>query len=241
MINHKNIIYLSIGENCLTDIILERHGLKSFSTPYSYARSNIDYAIALEDNNYSNLLSQDGLYYANEQGLPPKAVRSKHIVKRANIYSQAHQKGFEFTHHDVIGDKEHFDSYTRKIERMRQIKTDDQPLCFFYHYRHNPNMNIDELLPKIAEFLDFYNHNNMKKAIAVVFTQQINEEEKKLEQFNIGRNILLFKLHTPQIWAGKDENIFFAKNDDDLIAEMLNQTKKFINTYFENNTWLFVF
>lgn len=235
MINHKSIIYLSIGENCLTDIILERHGLKSFSTPYSYARSNIDYAIALEENNYSNLLSKDSLYYANEQGLPPKAVRSKHIVKCANIYSQAHQKGFEFTHHDVIGDKEHFDSYTRKIERMRQNKVGVHPLCFFYHYRNNPNMNIDKLLSKIVEFLDFYNHDNIKKAMAVVFTQQIDKKEKFLEQFNIKKNILLFKLHTPQIWAGKDENVFFAKNDDDLIAEMLKQTKEFANTYFEKN------
>lgn len=236
MNDYKNIVYLSIGENCLTDIILERHGLKSFSTPYSYARSNIDYVIALESDNYSNLLNQDGLHYANEPGLPPKAVRTENIIKCDNIYSQAHQKGFEFTHHDVIGNREHFDSYTRKTERMRQLRAKEQPVCFLYHYRHNPNMDIDRLLPRIAEFLDFYNRNGTARAVAVVFTQQVDEKEKFLEQFAIGENILLFKFHTPQIWAGKDENVFFAKNDDDLILEMLHKTKEFTNRYFKKST-----
>lgn len=42
------MIWLSLGENCLSDNILSRHSLKSFSTPFSHARSNIDYALELE-------------------------------------------------------------------------------------------------------------------------------------------------------------------------------------------------
>lgn len=40
--------YLSLGENCLADDILKRYKLKSFSTPYSPTRSNIEYAIQSE-------------------------------------------------------------------------------------------------------------------------------------------------------------------------------------------------
>ena len=39
----KDKLYLSFGENCLTDNILSRYNIKSYSTPYSSARSNIEY------------------------------------------------------------------------------------------------------------------------------------------------------------------------------------------------------
>lgn len=55
--------YVSIGENCLTDNILDRFNIKSFSTPYSHGRSNIEYAIHLESEKYQNLLNPEFLYY----------------------------------------------------------------------------------------------------------------------------------------------------------------------------------
>ncbi|MFJ5369320.1 DUF1796 family putative cysteine peptidase, partial [Bosea sp. CER48] len=45
--------WLSLGENCLPDNILERNGLKMFSTPFSHGRSNIEYAIQLHSEGYS--------------------------------------------------------------------------------------------------------------------------------------------------------------------------------------------
>ena len=97
-------------------------------------------------------------------------------------------------------------------------------------------MDIDKLLKKIAKFLQFYNLHDSKKAMAVVFTQKIDDTKKLLEEVVVDKNILLFQLHTPYVWAGKDENIFFAKNDDDLLSEMLNKTKEYAKQYFENKT-----
>ncbi|MCQ2587766.1 MAG: papain-like cysteine peptidase [Treponema sp.] len=37
-----------MGENCLPDNILSRNDLKSFSSPFSYCRSNIEYILAFE-------------------------------------------------------------------------------------------------------------------------------------------------------------------------------------------------
>ena len=233
---NRQVLYLSIGENCLTDAILKRHGLKSFSTPYSHSRSNIDYVIEIEQNDYCNLLCPDSLYYANEQGIPLNAVRSKSIIKCEDIYSSAHQKGFEFTHHDVISDPKSINSYMRKIERMRQLRKQNQPVCFFYHHRYNDKMNPEKIISKIFKFLEFYNKTDVKRAVAVVFFQRIDTNNKFLEHFDMGNGILVFKLHTPQVWAGKDENIFFAKNDDDLISEMFDLTKKFVNKHLKKET-----
>ena len=61
----EKYLYLSLGENCLPDGILKRYGLKSFSTPYSSARSNIQYAIENELNNYTELLNRKNIVIEN--------------------------------------------------------------------------------------------------------------------------------------------------------------------------------
>lgn len=47
-------IYLSFGENCLTDRLLERHGLKSFATPFSWGLSNVEYILQIEKDKYKD-------------------------------------------------------------------------------------------------------------------------------------------------------------------------------------------
>jgi len=112
--------YLSLGENCLTDYILSSHGLKSFSTIYSNGRTNIDYALFLEKNNYSDLLSLENLKYdvLNDK----KVVRSTILVECQNIYQALQMNGFEFTHHDVIKNEFDRESYRRKIERQLRYR-----------------------------------------------------------------------------------------------------------------------
>lgn len=60
----KNVIF-SVGENCLADNILARNGLKSFSSPYSSGRSNIEYILAFEKEAFSDFLNQKYLKYEN--------------------------------------------------------------------------------------------------------------------------------------------------------------------------------
>ncbi|MDR0364824.1 MAG: DUF1796 family putative cysteine peptidase [Bacteroidales bacterium] len=95
-VQKPNILYLSIGENCLADIILKRHELKAFSTPYSHARSNIDYVIKLEKSAYSGLLAPGNLFYPTESYLPQGAVRSNKIIECDDIIGDGpHRKELE--------------------------------------------------------------------------------------------------------------------------------------------------
>lgn len=137
--------YISLGENCLTDNILERFGIKSFATPYSHGRSNIDYAIHLEREKYIDLLKIDFLYYGYAG--KTKVVRNLHYSKSDNIFNEMHVKGFEFTHHDVINNETHRESYERKIERMLSID-DKSKIKFYYHYRNCDNQNLEIFISK---------------------------------------------------------------------------------------------
>ena len=61
----KNVVF-SIGENCLTDDLLSRNNLKSFSSPWSTGRSNIEYILAFEREQFLDLLNPKYLKYEND-------------------------------------------------------------------------------------------------------------------------------------------------------------------------------
>ena len=219
----SNTYYLSIGENCLTDNILDRHNIKSFSTPYSHGRSNLDYAIKLEKENYSNLLKAEYLTY-NYLG-ETKVVRNKHYSESDNIYNEIHQNGFEFTHHDVINNELQRKSYERKILRMKSFSK-RKKLKFIYHYRNNKNKDLKLITKKAEEFLSFYQKEGVKCEF-IFFTQNIisKKEERNLIKIYDSNNIKGYILKTLEIWAGDDQDVFWARKDDDLIKKMINEIK----------------
>ena len=150
-ISLSKIFYLSLGENCLTDDILKRHNIKSFSTPYASARSNIDYIIQLETMDYRFLLNNDYLEYGTAG--KDKVIRSKLITNCMNIYANWHMKGLEFSHHDIIAKEEEKDKIRRRIKRMRKYRG-KKTMIFFYHYRFNTNMNLEMLFKKMEILLN---------------------------------------------------------------------------------------
>ncbi len=219
----SNIYYISIGENCLTDNILERHNLKSFSTPYSHGRSNIDYAITLEKNNYYNLLESKYLFY--DYFGSTKVVRNNYYSKSENIFHEFQQNGFEFTHHDVINNKSHIKSYHRKVLRMKSFKKNNK-IKFLYHYRSNKYRDLKLIIIKGQEFLSYYQKRNIKCEF-IFFSQNIisNKEERKLLKIHDSNNIKGYILNTLEVWTGDDLDVFWARKDDDLFSLMIKEIK----------------
>ena len=215
--------YISIGENCLTDNILDRHSLKSFSTPYSHGRSNLDYAIKLESEGYKNLLSLKYLYHDHVG--ETKVVRNKYYSESENIYLELHQNGFEFTHHDVINNDAHKNSYERKALRMSSLNK-RKKLKFLYHYRDNANKDLNKIIKKASEFLAYYQKRNIKCEF-IFFTQDIisNEADRSIIKVHDANNIRGYVFKTLNIWGGDDPDLLWARTDDDLIRKMIKEIK----------------
>jgi hypothetical protein len=217
-INSKENIFMSIGENCITDHILNRYGLKSFSTPFSSARSNLDNILALEEVSYKGFVDLENLQYEYLHG--KKIVRSIIPASIENIYIKENNKLFEFTHHDVISDQDVRERFKNRIDRMLDLRSSDECLTFFYHYRANDNSNFESIYEKADKFLSYYNN---KENNFVIFSQKIvdNESDRKLEYKKISENVHCFIIHSLALWCGNDEYIMWGRNDDDLIKEML--------------------
>ena len=213
-------LYLSLGENSLTDNILDRHNLKSFSTPYSSARTNLDYAIFCEKTNYRTLIDKELLVYEK------RGTLNNYMPILDSIFSVNHGNGFEFTRQDIINNKAHGESIQRKIDRLISIKGKED-VTFFYHYRLNNNLNYSKIFEKATEFISFYKPLETNSKI-ILFSQKIIKEnrERTVSYKRISSRVHNFIFHTKYIWAGNNEEVFWARNDDDLIKIMLDNVKE---------------
>lgn len=224
-------VFVSFGENCLTDNLLERHGLKTFATPYSHGRFNIEYINAIEHDGYANLLKRDCLKYFDYHG--KRVVRNIYYMKQNNIYDDSVMNGFEFTHHDVLNNVECRETFLRRIKRLQEIK--DKNLYIFYHHRFCERTDEKKLLGELNILHKRYSLYN-KNVFVIMFTQKIvtdETERKVVYELRNGINVFLF--YTLKVWEGTNGDIFWARIDDDLISKMMHFIReKKLGTFTES-------
>ncbi len=213
--------YLSFGENCLTDDILSRYDLKSFSSPFASGRSNVEYILQIQKDRYKDFLNPKFLEYGYEGEV--KVVRQKQYSKLLNIYDASCMNGFEFTHHDVIANNRARASIERRVHRMQSLE--NCTLYIFYHHRFCRDTNINLLIKNLNNLKQIY-ENQCKKVYLIAFTQKLvsEERERKVEK-KYTDGIYMYYFYTLNIWAGNNQDIFWARCDDDLIGQMINDVK----------------
>ncbi len=219
---NKDTLYLSFGENCLTDNILSRYHIKSYSTPYSSGRSNIEYILQLEKNRFKDFLNTEYMNYAFVDNV--KVVRLNLYKEISNEYADLHMNGFEFTHHDVIGDSKLRETFERRFQRLLNI---NKKLCIFYHSRYNQKTNEKMLIGHLKELKSLYEERTNMPVNVIMFTQVIIEDDaERRVTHDIENGIHVYKFHVKNIWGGTDQDIFWARCDDDLIKTMIEDVKK---------------
>ncbi|MCS2148014.1 DUF1796 family putative cysteine peptidase [Scandinavium sp. H17S15] len=143
-----------MGENCLPDDILRRHNRKSFSTVFSAGRSNIEYILQMEHDNYKNLLKTDCLVQCPDG--TNSVIRSAYYKKCNDKYSPRHMLGFEFTHHNPLQVREDNRAFKRRVSRQIKLRG-TKDFVFLYHHRITDNSNLSSLRSHLNELLSLYN------------------------------------------------------------------------------------
>lgn len=214
--------YLSFGENCLADNILSRYNLKSFSSPFASGRSNIEYILQIQKDGYRDFLNPLFLEYGYEGEV--RVVRQKQYKELINKYDDSCMMGFEFTHHDVIADERKRASMERRVRRMQSLR--NCTLYILYHHRFCKDTDMDLLVQHLNELKTIYD-NQCEKVYLIAFTQipVSNEKERRVEKKYIDK-IYIYYFYTLNLWAGNDQDIIFAKCDDDLISQMIEDVKR---------------
>lgn len=214
-------LWLSLGENCLSDDVLKRHGLRSFATPYSAGRSNIDHALALEALDYAPLQDPSLLVRGSAFGTP--VVRIPSVRHQHAMYDPGSLHGFELTQHDPLQSADDRASIARKVQRLLQARG-QHDVVFLYHHRRNPGSDLPLLRRRLEAFAVRY-EGPAARCHVVLFHQEIEADgrERRVDFAITDRHVLEFTHHTAAPWGGLDADQFYARHDDDLIARMLQQ------------------
>ncbi len=217
-----NRIYLSFGENCLTDNILSRYGLKSFTTPFSHCRSNIEYILDLERNNYENFVSGKFLKYGDLNGKPVPRLKTDLILK--NNYHHLHKNGIEFPSQDVIKNHKY---WQKVVERAHQLKAflGKGKYVLLYHHRVCEDNDLELLLKHLSELKSFYSTEEYECQVVLFKQIIIPKESKKNLIYQRNNDIHVFDFYTHYTWTGRDQRKYWAFIDDSLISKMLDKVK----------------
>ena len=221
---NKNICF-SLGENCLPDELLIRYDLKSFSSPYASARSNVEYILAFEKERFSAFLDEAWLEYETVAG--KKTARNTKYFQTENQYHPTCCNGFEFIHHDVLGDGKARKTMRRRCERMLNLR--NKSITMLMHHRLCPATDMELLLRHLSALAKIYEERNNRVSI-ILFYQVIipDESARRVETYQSG-SVRVFTFYTTKEWAGTDEEVLWAKCDDDLIKTMIDSIKS--NTF----------
>lgn len=231
MISDK-FIWLSLGENCLVRDIFETYKLNFLNTIYASARSNIDYALQLEKTNYKDLIETKYLKHF-KNSVNQNIVINQKFKCSNDIFHELNANGFEFSHHDVIGNKKHRGMYIRRINRQLDLRG-KRNVIFTYHHRMNDNMNVNYVRDKLKEFQQYYTNEHVKCVIVFLYQNLVNtKEERKLDINYTSKNIIECVFHTQIIWEhflwGEIPNRNIKEIDDDLFKQMIDSVNDTLN------------
>ncbi len=215
------MLYLSIGENCMCGVIFKRMGIQNTrSTPYTFARSNIAYAVSFEETDYAHFLDKECLI-KEKTSFSPDAWRNRSVpVLEPGLFDIGMASGFEFTHHDVVNNIEHRESFERKIKRMIDLRSSNEDVVFFYNHRYMEEDSTDKILGYCSRFLDHYDHDG-RSVRMVIMNQRLTEkaDEHRIE-IRVHERCVIVDFYTLYIWAGESPWHVHGEIDDDLICEM---------------------
>lgn len=211
--------------------------MKSFATPFSWGRSNIEYVLQMEKDSYKEFLNPINMIYG-KLGDDLK-LRLAHYNNICNKYEPTCMNGFEFTHHDVLADQTHRQTFQRRYKRLLEL--DCKTLNIFYHHRWCPNTDRLMLLEHLRELKKIY-LQRASKVNVILFSQVIiKDTAQRRVEYRYINGIHVFTFYTLNVWNGNDGDIFWAKCDDDLIAEMFSAVRKGlrINAFFSGLKFTF--
>lgn len=220
----NNFLWVSIGENCLTQNIIRDLGLNTLHSPFSWGRSSIDHVLyfletdfreALDIQHFQKSKRETTVGFPGNVGLSNDNILQFAKVQSENIHDPWHDL-FEWTHHD-ISQIEHYQQQEKRIQRFLSFKNVDN-LIFLYFYKIDDvnNPDTERVIKKLQRFLSFFKGNNVHAAL---FYVNKNITDLKRVESKRHKNILEFEFYTDHTW---DTN---AEKDRYLQKEMIEVIK----------------
>ena len=215
----NNVIYVSLGNYCLTSMLLKENNLKCESHPFDWMVSCIDNIIDIFNDNFIKF--KDKKNYLT--------INTNHNGTMNTLYFKNTQKLFpnilcEHQHHDFINNNKEYDYLLRCIERLTTIFNKHNNVVFIMIQPLYLNKNIlnYEKINELYIALKIYYQNNKFKLLIFNISNVSNDNYKEEK---INEELYIFELKT-QMVKGNFGMMYF---DEKGIIEFLKILQHFNN------------
>lgn len=203
--NNKNVIYVSLGNYCITSWLLKSHNLKYESHPYDWMVTCLDNVIHNLEDNFKEFLNKDN-YLHNKK--ISKGTKNIFYYKNAQeLFGIKNLNTVDHQHHNLL-DNEKYNYLQRCVNRFNKLNEYNiikfimiQPL-----YLTNKSINYEKI-NNLYELLI----NKFGKNIKLFIFNILKKENKIYKEEKINNNLILFELDTNIIKGPAGMNYFDNK------------------------------
>jgi hypothetical protein len=167
-----SILWLSLGENCLSQYIIDNNNLNTKYTPFSWTGTTIEMINKAEEDDYKNFFNFN--YFSWEPDPDPEVPDLPQFYAPVNTFysdnggrfSKRYSQGFRFAHHkEITFNKEEEEKIEKRLYRLKNIE--NQTIVFVYNYTNLLNNHHDPL--KIRKMLQSFKQKYEAKNNKVFF------------------------------------------------------------------------
>jgi len=231
MTNSAPWLWLSLGETCLAQHIINDNSLNTKYTPYSWTGTTLDRILSAEKDNYQKI--SDPQYFVYDFDYYPGLPQNQEYYAATNVAYNTDSKifckrfnGFYFFHdRDIAYNKDTMDNFKKRLSRMQSLS--EQRIIFVYYYQALPNdtdRSPESVREMLREFAKPYVSNGNDVRLLLIH-QNVDDSKKEYEL--VYEDDMLFEfLFTCSRW---DPWNWDAKTEKDLFSEMVNTVLTKIN------------
>jgi len=203
--NQNDKIFISLGNYCLTSMLLKENKLKYESYPFDWMVSCIDNINDCINNNFNNFLNKKN--YINIDN------KTKNIKYFSNTNKLFGNLKMDHQHHNLLEENDYNYLY-RCVERFNKLNENKKDLIFIMIQPLYLNINIfneeenkEKIINLYNNLYNKFNKNNIKLIIFIIK----NKNNKIFKEEIINSHLKIIELDTEMI-VGNYGMMYFDKN-----------------------------
>jgi hypothetical protein len=208
----KDKIFVSLGNYCLTSMLLKENNLKFESHPFDWMVSCIENIIHIFENNFEEFLNKKNY-------IVPVENQTKNLLYQPNTKILFSQIDSDHQHHNLLLEQNYLYLY-RTVERIKNLHLRYKKIIFIMIqplYQNNLSVDLD----KIKKLYNILLDKNGDKIKLIIF----NIVKEKNENFNkeyINENLIIVELDTNMV-IGNYGMMYFDNNGINKFLEIINE------------------
>jgi len=202
--NNNNKFFISLGNYCLSSMLLKENNIKHDSYPFDWMVNCIDTVHHCIENNFSHFLNKEN--YLNIDNKTQNKIYFEETNKLFGNLKTDHQ------HHNLLDNKD-YEYLTRCVERFNNLDKSDKELVFVMIQPLYLNKTFNQYEENKIKIKNLFNilklkfKNNIK---LIIFTIK-NEDNQTYKEEIIYKNLKIIELDSKMV-KGNYGMMYFDKN-----------------------------